>query len=139
LTRANHAITGANNKLRQFAYAASHDLQEPLRSIASYADLLQRRYTGKLDQDADEFIAYIHEGANRMRRLIQALLDYSRAGASEEEPVHDVDCEAALAAALANLDGAIGESGASIHASGLPHVMAHEVAVTQLFQNLIGN
>ena len=138
LKAANQAILSANETLRRFAYAASHDLQEPLRSVTGYSELLQKRYGGRLDNDATEFIEYIHMGATRMRNLLQALLEYSRAG-PRGEPARDVDTNAALRMALENLEMAIDDSGAEIDAGKLPHVCGHDVAVVQLFQNLIGN
>jgi signal transduction histidine kinase len=139
LKDANGALVNANEDLMQFAYAASHDLQEPLRSVTGYSELLRRRYTGTLDQDADEFISFIHEGAQRMQKMIKALLDYSRAGSGDFGTQEDVDCNGALTMALENLEIAIQIASATIHASPLPRVRAHEVAVVQLFQNLIGN
>ena len=139
LQDANRALVNANEGLTQFAYAVSHDLQEPLRSVTGYSELLQRRYVGKLDQDADEFIAYIHDGARRMQRMIKALLDYSRAASHEPETQVDVDCNLALGMALENLEITIETTRAKIRAMPLPTVCAHEVAVVQLFQNLIGN
>jgi signal transduction histidine kinase len=139
LQDANRALTSANEGLTQFAYAASHDLQEPLRSITGYSELLRRRYTGKFDKDADEFLGYIHEGGQRMQRLIKALLEYSRAGSQGPETQRVVNCNAALAMALQNLAIAIEGSSAEVQADSLPEVLAHEVAVVQLFQNLIGN
>jgi light-regulated signal transduction histidine kinase (bacteriophytochrome)/HAMP domain-containing protein len=139
IQEANRAISAANENLKQFAYAVSHDLQEPLRGISAYSQLLKKRYAGKLDEDADEFIGYISDGADRMQRLIKAVLSYSRAGAPGGEPASVVDCNMALAGALENLDTAIGDSGAEVDVARLPFVRAHEVAVTQLFQNLIGN
>jgi signal transduction histidine kinase len=139
LTAANRAITAANESLREFAHAASHDLQEPLRGVSSFAELLQRRYKGKLDSDADEFIDFIHESAGRMQHLLKGLLDYSRAGATSDQQMQAVDADAALRSALMNLSAAIEESGALVEASELPLVHAHEVAIVQLFQNLIGN
>jgi len=128
----------SNRELEQFAYIASHDLQEPLRMVASYCQLLQRRYAGKLDPDADEFIEFAVEGAHRMQRLINDLLGYSRVGrrgaGSESFPAGD-----ALDIALANLHGAIAESGARIEAEPLPAVVADRSQVVQLFQNLVGN
>jgi light-regulated signal transduction histidine kinase (bacteriophytochrome) len=124
--------------LRQFAYIASHDLQEPLRMVASYTQLLSRRYKGKLDADADEFIAYAVDGANRMQRLIQDLLTYSRVG-TKGINLADISSEKALQHALANLHGAIGDSAAVVTHDPLPDVMADEGQLTQLFQNLVGN
>jgi signal transduction histidine kinase len=138
LKAANQAILSANESLRRFAYAASHDLQEPLRSVTGYSELLQKRYADQLEGDATEFIDYIHSGATRMKNLLQALLDYSRAG-PRGEPARDIDTNVALRTALEHLQIAIEDSRASINPSQLPHVCAHEVAVVQLFQNLIGN
>jgi signal transduction histidine kinase len=135
----NLALTSANEGLTQFTYAASHDLQEPLRSVTGYSELLRRRYAGKLDEDADEFLGYIHEGGQRMQRLIKALLEYSRAGSQGPETQQIVNCNAALSMALENLEIAIEGAAAEIYPDDLPEVLAHEVAVVQLFQNLIGN
>jgi light-regulated signal transduction histidine kinase (bacteriophytochrome) len=135
----NDALANANEQLRQFAYAASHDLQEPLRSVTAYSQLLRTRYRGKLDTDADEFIEFIHSGATRMQRLIKALLEYSRAGGPGEEPAHSVSTIEAMNMAVENLSLAIEDSDASIQMGELPSVLAHEIAVVQLFQNLIGN
>jgi signal transduction histidine kinase len=139
LKEANRAMMTANESLRQFAYAASHDLQEPLRGVAAYSQLLKKRYSGKLDSDADEFIGFIASGADRMKLLIKGLLDYSRAGGPGEEPPAEIDASSALASAIANLSLAIDNSGAEIIASDLPVIRAHHIALVQLFQNLIGN
>ncbi|HYL36551.1 MAG TPA: ATP-binding protein [Bryobacteraceae bacterium] len=139
LQEANRAIQRANDGLREFAHAASHDLQEPLRAVAGFSELLRVRYKGQLDSQADEFIEFIHSGAVRMRNQIRALLEYSRAGASGDDPARPVDTTAALRAALHNLNTAIETSGAAIEAPELPPVVAHEVAVVQLLQNLISN
>jgi PAS domain S-box-containing protein len=128
----------SNEELGQFAYIASHDLQEPLRMVASYTELLSRRYKGKLDSDADEFIAFAVDGANRMQRLIQDLLAYSRVG-TQGSDLRDISSEDALQQALINLRGAIEESGALVTHDPLPAVLADETQLTQLFQNLIGN
>ena len=128
----------SNDDLTQFAYFASHDLQEPLRMVTSYTQLLAKRYKGKLDTDADEFIAFAVDGAIRMQLLIQDLLAYSRVGTSKEDLL-DISSERALRQALANLRGAIEESGAEITQGPLPSVLADEMQLTQLFQNLIGN
>jgi PAS domain S-box-containing protein len=128
----------SNEELGQFAYVASHDLQEPLRMVASYTQLLSKRYKGRLDADADEFIAFAVDGANRMQRLIQDLLVYSRVG-TKGKVLLDTSSEEALQAALMNLRGAIDESGAQVTHDPLPGVMADEMQLTQLFQNLVGN
>ncbi len=128
----------SNAELGQFAYVASHDLQEPLRMISSYTQLLSKRYKGKLDADADEFIAYAVNGAARMQRLINDLLSYSRVGTRGKE-FKPTDCEVVLAAALANLKLAIEESQARVSHDPLPTVTADEGQLIQLFQNLIGN
>ncbi len=135
----NLALISANEGLTQFAYAASHDLQEPLRSVTGYSELLRRRYAGKLDEDADEFIGYIYEGGERMQRLIKALLEYSRAGSQGPETQVAVNCNAALKMALENLEIAMERASADVESTSLPEVLGHEVAVVQLFQNLIGN
>jgi PAS domain S-box-containing protein len=128
----------SNKELGQFAYIASHDLQEPLRMVASYTQLLSRRYKGKLDADADEFIAFAVDGASRMHRLIQDLLTYSRVGSKGQELV-ETSSEEALQNAMVNLRGAIEDSGALVTHDPLPTVVADEMQLTQLFQNLIGN
>ncbi len=128
----------SNEELGQFAYIASHDLQEPLRMVASYTQLLSRRYKGKLDSDADDFIEFAVDGANRMQRLIQDLLAYSRVGTKGRDLL-ETSSEAAFGQALINLRGAILEGGAEVTHDPLPAVMADEVQLVQLFQNLIGN
>jgi light-regulated signal transduction histidine kinase (bacteriophytochrome) len=131
-------LTRSNKELEQFAYVASHDLQEPLRMVASYTQLLARRYQGKLDATADEFIHFAVDGATRMQCLINDLLSYSRVGSSHHEPVA-VSCDAVIDQALANLRGAISESGAAIERGPLPQVRGDRTQLVQLFQNLIGN
>jgi PAS domain S-box-containing protein len=131
-------LARSNAELEQFAYVASHDLQEPLRMVSSYMQLLARRYRGKLDADADEFIDFAVDGAARMQRLIRDLLMYSRVGTKGKEPV-PTDCGAVIGYALANLQEAIAEKGATVSHDELPTVMGDEVQLTQLFQNLIGN
>ncbi len=128
----------SNKELEQFAYLSSHDLQEPLRMVASYVQLLARRYQGKLDSDADEFIAYAVEGATRMQWLINDLLNYSRVG-TRGKAFELSDCAAVLERALANLETAIEESGAVVTLDPLPTVMGDDVQLAQLFQNLIDN
>jgi PAS domain S-box-containing protein len=128
----------SNEELGKFAYIASHDLQEPLRMVASYTQLLSRRYKGKLDAEADEFIAFAVDGANRMQRLIQDLLSYSRVGTKGQELL-DTSSEEAQQRALVNLRSAVEESGALVTHDPLPTVMADGTQLIQLFQNLIGN
>src|ERR1700730_2316548 len=131
-------LNRSNEELGQFAYIASHDLQEPLRMVASYTQLLSRRYKGKLDSDADEFISFAVDGASRMQRLIKDLLAYSRVGTKGMDLL-DTSSEAALQQALINLRGAIKESGALVTHDPLPTVPADEMQLIQLFQNLVGN
>ena len=128
----------SNEELEHFAYLASHDLQEPLRMVASYTQLLSRRYTGKLDSDADEFIAFAVDGASRMQRLIQDLLAYSRVGTKGGELLA-TPAGRALDEAMSNLRATIEDSGAVITHGPLPSVLADETQLVQLFQNLIGN
>jgi PAS domain S-box-containing protein len=128
----------SNAELQQFAYVASHDLQEPLRMISSYVRLLQRRYLGKLDQDADDFIGYAVDGAKRMRRLIDDLLQYSRVG-THGKPLEPVQCEVLLNQALANLKMSIEDSHGRVTYDPLPTLIADSTQLMQLFQNLIEN
>jgi PAS domain S-box-containing protein len=131
-------LNRSNVELAQFAYLASHDLQEPLRMVASYTQLLSRRYKGKLDSDADEFIAFAVDGASRMHQLIQDLLAYSRVGTKGRDLL-DISSEETLRRALVNLRGAIEETGALVTHGRLPTVHADEMQLIQLFQNLVGN
>ena len=128
----------SNAELEQFAYVASHDLQEPLRMVASYVQLLQRRYQGKLDAEADEFIAYAVDGANRMRGLIDDLLTYSRVGRLGK-PFEPTNLDSTLNIALKNLQASIAENKAIITHDKLPVLKADGGQIVQLFQNLIGN
>jgi PAS domain S-box-containing protein len=128
----------SNSELQQFAYVASHDLQEPLRMISSYMRLLERRYKGKLDADADDFIAYAVDGAKRMSRLINDLLQYSRVGA-HGKAFQLVDCETLLSQALANLQVSVDEIRGRVTKDPLPSVIGDGVQLAQLFQNLIDN
>jgi PAS domain S-box-containing protein len=131
-------LNRSNEELGQFAYIASHDLQEPLRMVASYTQLLARRYKGRLDSDADEFITFAVDGANRMQRLIQDLLAYSRVGTKGKDLL-ETSSEDALERSLLNLRGAIADSGALVTHDALPSVLADEMQLVQLFQNLVGN
>jgi PAS domain S-box-containing protein len=131
-------LSFSNKELEQFAYVASHDLQEPLRMVASYTQLLAKRYKGKLDKDADEYIHFAVDGAKRMQGLIQDLLAYSRVGTKGKD-FTPTDCEAVLARTLKSLELAAQEAVATITHDSLPTVMADETQLGQLFQNLIGN
>jgi len=131
-------LARSNADLQQFAYVASHDLQEPLRMVASYTQLLAKRYKGKLDEDADEFIAYAVNGANRMQALIQDLLAFSRVD-TQGQLFEPTSVETLLGYALDNLKGAIEESGAVVTHDPLPTVMADERQLLHLLQNLLSN
>jgi len=131
-------LARSNTELQQFAYVASHDLQEPLRMLSSYSQLLSKRYQGRLDQKADTYIRFIVDGAKRMQVLINDLLTYSRVG-TRGKPLGPTDCEAVLKAALTSLQIAIRESGAVVTQDPLPTVLGEESQLGQLFQNLIGN
>jgi len=128
----------SNTELEQFAYVISHDLQEPLRMVSSYTQLLAKRYHSKLDADADEFIAYAVDGAKRMQALLNDLLDFSRVGTSGK-PFNLTNCEDILKQAMDNLQITIEESGALVSHDPLSIIMADEGQLVQLFQNLIGN
>jgi PAS domain S-box-containing protein len=128
----------SNHDLQQFAYAASHDLQEPLRAVAGCAQILQRRYAGELDESADELIQHVVDGANRMQALIQDLLAYSRVGQPGGRDVL-IDSGDALNEAIALLDSAVQESQAEVTFDSLPMLKGNIVQLTQLFQNLLGN
>jgi PAS domain S-box-containing protein len=128
----------SNDELQQFAYVASHDLQEPLRTITSFTQLIERRYKNRLDSDADEFIEYIVDAAKRMQTLIKDLLNYSRVATGEKE-FELIDTEELIKSALTNLNTAICENNAEITCENLPKIMADKRQMIQLFQNLIGN
>jgi signal transduction histidine kinase len=128
----------SNGDLEQFAYIASHDLQEPLRMVSGFTGLLQRRYAGKLDADADEFIGFAIGGVNRMQELINDLLSYSRVG-REEVSAKPVDMQLVVDQALANLQTAIEERSALVSRGPLPTVLANHGMLVRVFQNLIGN
>ncbi|HUU63016.1 MAG TPA: PAS domain S-box protein [Dehalococcoidia bacterium] len=133
-----HDLERSNAELEQFGYIISHDLQEPLRMVASYTQLLEKRYKGSLDADAEEFIAYAVDGSKRMQNMIQSLLSYSRVG-TRGKPFEPTECESVFKQALDNLKVTIDESGAGVTHDPLPRVMADETQMIQLFQNLLGN
>jgi signal transduction histidine kinase len=131
-------LARSNRDLEQFAYVASHDLQEPLRMVAAYTQLLAERYRGKLDDQADKYINYAVDGAERMQSLIHDLLAFSRVGRQETE-LKNTDCNEVVGAALKDLQAAISESGAVVEREPLPWLKANESQLKQVFQNLLGN
>jgi PAS domain S-box-containing protein len=131
-------LARSNAELEQFAYVASHDLQEPLRMVASYMQLIEKRYKSKLDADADEFIGYAVDGAVRMKAMINDLLNFSRLATRGKDP-EPVDCQAVLSTAMTNLGVAIEESQAEISNDSLPMVKGDETQLVRLFQNLLDN
>ena len=138
LRKAMEDLMHSNAELERFAYVASHDLQEPLRMVTSYLQLLERRYKDKLDSDALEFINYAVDGSNRMKTLINDLLAYSRVGTRGKEFAL-TDCEEVLECVLSNLEVSIAESQGKVTHDPLPRLMADDVQLESLFQNLIGN
>ncbi len=131
-------LASSNRDLEQFAYVASHDLQEPLRMVAAYTQLLAERYRGKLDDQADKYINYAVDGAARMQSLIHDLLALSRVGRQETE-LKNTDCNEVVAQAVKDLQASILESGVVINVGSLPWLKANETQLKQVFQNLIGN
>jgi len=131
-------LARSNRDLEQFAYVASHDLQEPLRMVAAYTQLLGERYRGRLDDQADKYINYAVDGAERMQSLIHDLLAFSRVGRQETE-LKNTDCNEVVGAALKDLQAAISESGAVVEREPLPWLKANESQLKQVFQNLLGN
>jgi signal transduction histidine kinase len=136
--RTQEELARSNRDLEQFAYVASHDLQEPLRMVATYTQLLAERYQGKLDENADKYIHYAVEGALRMQTLVKDLLAFSRVGRKQETP-REMDCTLVVRNVMANLQSLIQETGARISYEGLPVLVADPSELLQLFQNLIGN
>ena len=131
-------LARSNAELEQFAYVVSHDLQEPLRMVASYVQLLEVRYKDRLDSDAHDFIAFAVDGATRMKQMIADLLAYSRVGRLAKQFV-PVACEAVLGQACADLQAAMAEAAAQVSQGPLPTVQGNAGQLTHLFQNLIGN
>jgi PAS domain S-box-containing protein len=134
---AQRALERSNAELAQFAYVASHDLSEPLRMVSSYLQLLRRRYHGQLDEDADEFIDFAVEGANRMRALIEDLLAYSRAGRGAEP--RPIDLGHVMADVLSSLAAAVADARAQVSVGSLPTVLGDRLALAQVLQNLVAN
>jgi light-regulated signal transduction histidine kinase (bacteriophytochrome) len=137
--QAEEALKTTNAELQHFAYALTHDLQEPLRMVVNFTELLGREYAGKLGEGADTFISYSVEGALRIEALLKALLAYWEITDREQDSFASIDSGAVLAKALLNLQVAIAENGAMVTSGPLPTVVAEEVLLTQLFQNLISN
>ncbi len=138
LARAMEELARSNKDLEQFAYVASHDLQEPLRMVSSYTDLLARRYTDKLDERANSFINFAVDGARRMQDLINDLLSFSRVG-SQGTPAVAVDLNEVTSQVIADLALTIEETGGEVLARDLPEVLMDPVHARQLLQNLVGN
>ena len=139
LIRKTEELARSNSELEQFAYIASHDLQEPLRMLSVYSSLLAERYRGKFDEKADSFLAYTVEGAQRMQTLITGLLSYSRVGSNTDQLLQPVDLAALLDRCLFNLQVTIQERGALVTYDQLPTIQGDEVLIGQLLQNLIAN
>jgi two-component system CheB/CheR fusion protein len=137
--QAEEALRTTNAELQNFAYALTHDLQEPLRMVVNFTELLGREYAGKLGDEADRFIAYSVEGALRIEALLKALLSYWEVAERSHDAFTPIDCAAVLSKTLLNLHAAIAESGAVVTSDPLPTVEAEEVLMMQLFQNLISN
>ncbi|HVW34407.1 MAG TPA: ATP-binding protein, partial [Acidimicrobiia bacterium] len=131
-------LARSNADLEQFAYVASHDLQEPLRKVTSFCQLLQRRYQGQLDDRADQYIEFAVDGAKRMQALINDLLAFSRVGRTTDA-FTEVNCDDALDRALRNLETAIEDTGATVTRTPLPTVEGDASLLAALFQNVIGN
>jgi len=136
--RTHEELTRSNRDLEQFAYVASHDLQEPLRMVATYTQLLAERYKGQLDENADRYIHYAVDGALRMQTLVKDLLTFSRVGRRQEAP-QNTDCNLVVRSVMANLQSVIRENDARISYRDLPVLLADHTELVQLFQNLIAN
>ncbi len=139
LTRTNTELKRANEALEQFAFSASHDLKEPLRTISVYSQMLQRKYRGKLDAEADRYLGYAVEGAKRMEMLVGDLLAYTQSVTATDAEATPVSTGAVLKMALDNLRANIQVTGASIEIDAMPMLLMQEVHLLQLFQNIIGN
>jgi light-regulated signal transduction histidine kinase (bacteriophytochrome) len=136
LKRVNEELRRSNVEIEQFAHVASHDLQEPLRMVTGYLQLIERRYADKLDKDCREFMGFAVDGSKRMKSLIKDLLEFSRAGNAK---FREVDIGSLLNHALGNLKTTVDESGAKVTFDPMPALVGDPVLLTQVFQNLIGN
>jgi len=139
LLESNEALRKSNDDLNQFAYAASHDLQEPLRLVALYSQMLQKKYSDRLDAQADQYVSYVINGAHRMEVLLKDLLAYSQVGSLGDGPAAPVVVSEALRKALLNLQASVDQNQALVTWNGLPTLQAHEIRLVQLLQNLVGN
>jgi PAS domain S-box-containing protein len=139
IREANAALTRANADLQHFTYSASHDLQEPLRTVTIYTELLQKQFQGKLGDVGDQYLAYTLQGALRMQKLLSALRTYTQVATGGAEIETELDTNAVLRKSLEDLRDSISETGASVTQTDLPPVRLHEFQLTQIFQNLIGN
>ena len=137
--RAEQSLQTTNAELQEFAYALTHDLQEPLRMVVTFTQLLAREHVGKLGEDADKYISYSVEGALRIEALVKGLLNYWEVTERDRDRLSPVDCNHVLSQTLLSRQTAIQQSGATVTSDPLPTVVAKEVMLTQLFQNLIGN
>jgi signal transduction histidine kinase len=138
LEQKSRELAMSNDDLKEFAYAVSHDLQEPLRVVAGFMNLLKKRYEGRLDRNADDFIEYAVDGARRMQLMIKDLLEYSQVGTKGGD-FRPTDCSSVVRQAVANLKAAVEERHAAVIFDNLPTVMADGMQMIRLFQNLIGN
>src|SRR5579864_4785336 len=138
LLQSNEALRQSNDDLNQFAYAASHDLQEPLRMVSLYSQMIQRKYAAQVDPETEQYVGFIVGGAKRMEMLLKDLLTYSQTGANVG-PAQPVDCEAVMRKVLLNLQASIEQNGATVSWESLPTGQAHEVRLGQLLQNIVGN
>jgi light-regulated signal transduction histidine kinase (bacteriophytochrome) len=139
LRRQAEALSRTNAELQQFAYIASHDLQEPLRTVASFVQMLEKHYDGKLDDEAREYVNFVIDGIKRMSNLVRDLLTYSRVVSTTGKSLRDTDLNGVLAWSLANLKNAIEEAGAEVTKEPLPTVPVDSMQLSQVFEQLIGN
>jgi light-regulated signal transduction histidine kinase (bacteriophytochrome) len=139
LQEANEALTQSNLDLEQFAYSASHDLQEPLRTASVFSELLQTKFSGKLDGEGEEYIRFIVDASTRMQQLLRDLLTFTQASKSTQDQVPNTDAGEVLRRSISNMKSAIDESNAVITYAELPVIAIHEFQLEQLFQNIISN